>query len=261
MATNGAPPSSVETSDSLLARIEELEAERRRLVTTVELFRELSSALTYRDIVQAVARRLGHALSLDRCSVFLVERSRGTVHLVASFEDPSLRGHVIDLARYPELRRALDTGEVVHIPDAALDPALDPVRAALAGRQVRSIAVVPLTWRGAAIGALFLRTSRSRAGLDPGELEWAGLVAEVAANALRGASRLERLETRLRGGQSGLALDRERAALLTFLRGLLSAFAEREARADDALVPRAGEAELERLVGVALRVLERDVTT
>ena len=80
-----------ENADRLQARIDELEAERRRLLTVIELLRELSGCLNYRDIVQTAARRLGYALGLDRCSVFLIERSRGTVHLVASYEDPSLR--------------------------------------------------------------------------------------------------------------------------------------------------------------------------
>lgn len=246
--------------ERLQSRIAELEAERRRLLALVELLRELSPALSYRDIVQTVARRLGHTLALDRCSVFLAERSSGAVHLVASYEDPALRDQVIDLSRYPEIRRALDTGEVVDIPDAAGDPSLEPVRGVLSIRRVRSITVVPLLWKGAAIGALFLRTDRSRPALDPADIHWARSVADITARALRNANRLERLESRLRGGQAALALDRERAALLDFCRRLLVAFQAREGERDAPLLPRAGDAELERLVGVALRVLGRDAT-
>jgi GAF domain-containing protein len=259
MTANAARPLPPD-ADRLQARVDELESERRRLLAVIELLREISASLNYRDIVQTVARRMGHALGLDRCSVFLAERARGTVHLVASYEDPTLRGHVIDLSRYPELRRALDTGEVVTIPDAANDPALFPVRDALALRRVRSIAVVPLVWRGVPIGAIFLRTDRNRGALDPAEIQWARQVADVTANALRTASKIERLQTRLRGGQTSLALDRERAALLELMRRLLAGFGAREREGDEELVPKAGEAELERLVGVALRVLEREAT-
>ncbi len=247
-------------SDRLQARIAELEADRRRLLAVIELLRELSGALHYRDIVQAVARRLGHALGLDRCSVFLIERSRGTVHLVASYEDPTLRNQVVDLARYPELKQALDTGEVVSIPDAAAERTLEPVRDVLSIRRVRSIAVVPIRWKGAPIGAIFLRTDRTRPPLEPADLQLARTVSEVTASALRHANRIERLESRLRGGRRALALDRERAALLEFTRRLLAAFASREQDQEAGLVPRAGDAELERLVGVALRVLEREAT-
>jgi GAF domain-containing protein len=179
---------------------------------------------------------------------------------VASYEDPGLRSHVVDLANYPELRRALDTGQVVDIPDAAADPALLPVQPTLAGRRVRSITVVPLVWRGVPIGAIFLRTDHQRAALDAEEIIWARLVAEVTANALRTASKLERLRGRLGGGQTGLAVDRERAALVEFLRQTLTAFAEREGAIDDPILPKAGNGEIERLVGVAMRVLEREAT-
>lgn len=260
MSAPAARPLTPEPLARLTARIDALEAERRRHLAVIELLRELSASLTYRDIVQAVARRMGHALGLDRCSVFLAERSRGTVHLVASYEDPSLRHHVVDLAQYPELRRAFDTGEVVNIPDAVAEPLLGGARAALSLRRVRSITVVPVIWRRVAIGALFLRTTQQRDALDAAEIEWARVVADVTANALRTASRIERLQTRLRGGQEGLARDRERAALVAFLRRLLETFAERERAADDPLVPRAGDAEIDRLVGVALRVLEREAT-
>jgi hypothetical protein len=85
-------------------------------------------------------------------------------------------------------------------------------------------------------------------------------VADVTAHALRAAHRIERLQSRLRGGRDALLLERERAALLAFLRRLLASFAWREAEAGEELVPRAGDADLERLVGVALRVLEREAT-
>jgi hypothetical protein len=85
-------------------------------------------------------------------------------------------------------------------------------------------------------------------------------VADVPANALRPASRIERLQTRLGGGQDALVRDREPAALIDFLRRMLDTFAEQERETDDRLLPRAAEAELERLVGVALRVLGREAT-
>jgi hypothetical protein len=117
-----------------------------------------------------------------------------------------------------------------------------------------------LIWRRVAIGAVFLRTTDQRPSLDEAEIEWARQVADVTANALRTASRIERLQTRLRGGQDAMVRDRERAALIDFLRRMLDTFARRDRETDDQLLPRAGEAELERLVGVALRVLEREAT-
>lgn len=239
-------------------RVEKLEQERKRLLAIIDLLREIGSTLHYLDIVQAVARRLGNTFGLDRCSIFLAERGGGAVHLVASYEDPGIRNHVVDLSRYPELRRALETGNVVNIPDATREPALATVLGALSSRKVLSITVVPLTWRGVAIGAIFLRTYRGGSELTPEDLEFCRIVADLTARALRNAYRFERLQVRRGGGSTALTQDKERAAMLGFLRRLLLAFADRDGAWDEGLLARASSAELDRLVGVALTVIDQE---
>lgn len=246
--------------ERLRARIEELEHERRRLLTVIELLRELTGSLNYRDIVQSVARRIGYALELDRCSVFLTEKGGGNVHLVASYEDPALRSQTVDLSLYPELRQALESGEVVNIPDVIHEPALEPVQDMLVSRRVQSITVVPVAWKKVTIGAIFLRTDRTRPPLSAGDIQWARLVADVTARALRTAHRFERLQARTRGSETALAKDRERAAMIAFLKRLLTAFAAHDQATLDELVPQAGQAELDRLAGVALTVLTRETS-
>lgn len=152
ISTTRLPPSD---ADQLRARVEELEADRRRLLMVIELLRELAGSLDYRDIVHAVARRIGYALELDRCSVFLTEKGGTTVHLVASYEDPALRSQIIQLGRYPEIRQALETASVVNIPDVLHEPSLEAVQDQLAARRVQSITVIPIAWRRVVIGALF----------------------------------------------------------------------------------------------------------
>src|SRR5690606_15396270 len=149
--------------DRLSARVQELEQERRHLLAVIEILQEIAGSLQFVDIVQSVARRLGEAFGLDRSSIFLTERGGRTVRLVASFEDPSIRNYVVDLERYPELRQALQTGQTVHIDDVANDTTLRHARGALLTRRVKSITVIPIAWRGAPIGAIFLRTFRDGA--------------------------------------------------------------------------------------------------
>src|SRR4029077_7533559 len=110
--------------ERLQARIETLEQEKRHLLAVVEIIQEIAGSLHFVDVVQSVTPRLGEAFGLDRCSIFLAERGGETVRLVASYEDPSIRNYVVDLARYPELRRALETGQTVFIPDVSTDASL-----------------------------------------------------------------------------------------------------------------------------------------
>lgn len=242
--------------EQLRSRVETLEQERRHLLALIEVLREIGGSLNYVDIVQAVARRLGQAFGLDRCSVFLAERDGGTVHLVASFEDPSIRNHVVDLGRYPELRRALDSGRTVNIPEVGEDPDLAAIVSALSTRMVKAITVVPITWRGAPIGAIFLRTFRDGPTCTEADIRFVEVVAELTAAALRNAHRFERLQAR-RGG-NGLAAERERAALLTFLQRLLDRHSAQDGAGHDGLLGQTTGAELDRLVAVALTVIGQE---
>ncbi|MGB7212091.1 MAG: GAF domain-containing protein [Gemmatimonadales bacterium] len=236
----------------LTARIQSLEAERRQLLTVVEILEEIGGAAQFTDIVQAVARRLGEALGLDRCSIFLAEKGGRSARLVASFEDPSIRNYMVDLDRYPELRRALETGQTVIIADAASDPGLQSVHKALKDRKVKSITVVPIKWRGAAIGAIFLRTFRDGQSFADGDIRFVEVVASLTAKALRNAHRIERLQQRV-GGDA--VLDPQQAVLAEFLRRLLT---QATAKGRNVSMAQATQEELDRLVGVTLTVLAQE---
>jgi hypothetical protein len=53
-------------------------------------------------------------------------------------------------------------------------------------------------------------------------------------------------------------MELERVALLSFLRRLLDAFGQREGAWGEGLLPRASSEELDRLVGVALAVMQEE---
>jgi GAF domain-containing protein len=244
--------------ERLQSRVQALEQERKHLLAVIEILQEIGGTLHFADIVQSVAMRLGETFGLDRCSIFLAERGGQSVRLVASYEDPAIRNYVVDVERYPELRRALETGETVFIADAATDPSLTPARGALAARRVKTITAIPISWRGAAIGAILLRTFRDGPAFSAADLEFCQVVANLTAKALRNAHRFERLQ--LRRGEDGALRRREhdQAALLGFMRRLL----ERSPLAADEDSPAAGiSPELDRLVEVAEAVLSQEAAS
>lgn len=257
MTLPSAPPAS--DAERLAARVSELEHERKHLLAVIEILREISSTLHFVDILQAIARKLGESFGLDRCSIFLAERGGRSVRLVASYEDPTIRNYVVDLERYPELKRAVQTGETVFIPDAAADPSLRHVKGELLHRRVKSITVVPITWRGVAIGAIFLRTFRDGPTFSDADVRFVQVVAQLTAQSLRNAHRYERLaQRRHETGDTVARMELERVALLSFLRRLLDAFGQREGAWAEGLLPRASAEELDRLVGVAMAVIQEE---
>jgi two-component system, sensor histidine kinase ChiS len=243
----------------LRARFAEVQRERDHLIAIVDILQEVSDSLHFVDILQTIARQLGNAFGLDRCAIFLTGE-QDEVRLVASYEDPSIRNLVVDINRYPELKRAFESRETVFIPDAMNDPAFKAVRAQLEQRNVRSIVVVPLQWEESVIGAIFLRTDRNAGPFSEADVRFCQVVASLTAKALRNAHRFETLMRE----QADVSTGRRRAevqriALVSFLRRLLDRYAVGEEQVwAETLLPNASDEELERLVSVAMQVLEEE---
>ncbi len=248
----------IDEVERLQSRVQALEQERKHLLAVIEILQEIGGTLHFADIVQSVALRLGETFGLDRCSIFLAERGGQTVRLVASYEDPAIRNYVVDVDRYPELRRALQTGETVFIADAATDPSLGPAHGVLAARRVKTITAIPISWRGAAIGAILLRTFRDGPSFSAADLQFCQVVANLTAKALRNAHRFERLQQRRGAGTELRQREREQAALIGFLRHLLAVYPPPPSADDGTELDAAESPELARLVGVAQAVLGQE---
>ena len=243
----------------LRARVAELQRERDHLVAIVDILQEISSSLHFVDILQAIARKLGDAFGLDRCAIFL-STEQNEVRLVASYEDPTIRNLVVDLNRYPELKRALDSGETVFIPDAASDPQLRSIKGTLDMRNVRSIVVVPIQWQSTVIGAIFLRTETGSTPFSESDIRFCEMIASLTAKALRNAHRFGSLK---RANSEMVERDRraalERIALIAFLRRLLERYAtSAEHLWAETLLARASDEELDRLTSVAMQVITEE---
>src|SRR5262245_32587595 len=247
--------------ERLQARLQAMEQERKHLLAVIEILQEIGGTLQFGDIVQSVARRLGETFGLDRCSIFLAERVGRNVRLVASYEGPGIRNYVVDLGRYPELKRAFATGETVFIADAATDPSLSPARGALTARRVKSITAIPISWRGTTIGAILLRTFRDGPAFSTADLQFCQVVANLTAKALRNAHRFEKLRQQ-RGENTALRRrEREQAALIGFLRNLLSSYPPRAAGDDEPDLASELSPEIGRLSGVAQAVLSQEAAS
>jgi GAF domain-containing protein len=243
----------------LRSRVAELQRERDHLVAVVDILQEISSSLHFVDILQSIARKLGDAFGLDRCAIFLAGE-KDEVRLVASYEDPAIRNLVVDLNRYPELKRAFDSKETVFIPDATTDPMLRSIKSALDTRNVRSIVVVPIQWQGTVIGAIFLRTERDAEPFSDADVHFCQVVASLTAKALRNAHRFETLMRSQKGANEvQRRSELQRIALIGFVRRLLDRYATTEDHMwAETLLPKASDQELDRLVSVAMQVLEEE---
>jgi GAF domain-containing protein len=256
------PEASQQPEDELArlrALVSDLQRERDHLTAIVAILQDVSASLHFVDVLQTIARRLGETFGLDRCAIFL-SGDKDEVRLVASYEDPTIRNLVVDLNRYPELKRAFESGETVFIPDAANEPMLRSIKSQLDTRNVRSIIVVPIRWEGSVIGAIFLRTEREADPFSEADVRFCQTVASLTAKALRNAHRFETLlHSQQDVATAKRKADLQRVALVGFLRRLLDRYARGEDHSwAETLLPKAADDELERLVTVAMQVLEEE---
>src|SRR6266849_2527983 len=177
-----------------------------RMEALLEITQAATSSLELDQILKIALEKLSRVIVNDRCSVVLVEGANTRqAQVVASAENPTVSALQLDLARYPELRRALETRQPVYIEDALRDPLMAEVRSHITPLGVRSILVQPLICQEDLLGALFLRLSRAEGSFGREEQEFARAAAAALANSVRNA----RLHTALKrkGDQARFSLE------------------------------------------------------
>src|SRR5919108_5537254 len=103
-------------------------AEARSRSEMMTIMQEVTTSLQPEEIYQILVRRVAQALKISRCSIILAGPDDETGTVVAAYENPNLHNLPVDLKRYPEVRHALATGEIVLVRDAHTDPLYRDVR-------------------------------------------------------------------------------------------------------------------------------------
>jgi two-component system cell cycle response regulator len=170
-------------------------AEARSRSEMVEILQEVTSTLKPDEIYQILVRRVATALRIPRCSILLAQPDDERATVVAAYENPTLHHLTVDMARYPEIRRALATGGIVLVQDVASDPLYDEVRTDWQARghavPTRSALAIPFTLREEIAGVFFLRTTTEELPLGQQDVEFAEQVIRAAVASLERAYELE----------------------------------------------------------------------
>jgi len=192
----------------LLARVEahlkrgrEVQAMQRTLdavaedlkqsTSIVDIMHEVTDSLKPDEIYHILARRVARALGISKCSIVLAQpgETHGTV--VAAFENPMLRNLRVELSRYPEIVKALETGQTVIVEDVTTDPLFEHVRQGWLrdGVAVPTLSVValPFCMREEQTGVLYLRSVLGETALTAESAEFADSVITAAVAALEKA--------------------------------------------------------------------------
>jgi len=189
----------------LLARVESQLKRGRELRTAREesrargaiadILRELTDSVKPDEIYHILARRVARALNISRCSLVLAQPGDVYGTVVVAYENPMLRNLRIELARYPEMLKALETDQPVIVGDVSSDPLFGEVRAmwAMSGIPVPTQSVVALPFRMPAeqCGVLYLRTVHGETPLTREDAQFADTVIKAAVAAIEKAHDFE----------------------------------------------------------------------
>ncbi len=163
-------------------------AEARSRSELVTILKELTTSLDPEEIYQILVRRVAAGLRIARCSVVLAAPGDTEGTVVAAYENPTLRDLRVNLTRYPEIQRALETGKTVLVTDVDHDPLYQDVRASWSAEgqmpRTRSVIALPFPLQGQIAGVFFLRTTDNDPPLNRLDLGFAEQVIETAVTAL-----------------------------------------------------------------------------
>src|SRR6266404_2729260 len=246
----------------LLARVEahirvgralaQAREEARSRAAMVDILHEVTDSLKPDEMYHILARRVARALNISKCSMVLAKPGDHQGVVVAAYENPMLRNLQIELARYPEIRKAVSTGRLVLVEDVATDPLYEEERRRWEREDIkvptRSAVALPFWMKDQQIGVFFLRTTGDDPPLTRADAQFAETVIKTAVSAIEKAydfesavshkQRLEKLAatdpltglTNRRGHTPGDSVLRKVGELL-----------RREARAVDIVARNAGE--------------------
>ncbi len=183
----------------LLARVEahlrtslQLKGARKEAKTRselVEILHEVTGSLKPDEIYHILARRVGRALNIAKCSIVIKSATKpGVVVVVATFDNPMLRNLEIRLDGYPEIQRALETNEALLVADVSTDPIYRDVRKQWKREGIdvptKSAIALPFDLKGKRAGVFFLRTTGDTPPLTEADTHFAATVIKAAVAAI-----------------------------------------------------------------------------
>ncbi len=186
----------------LLINLTYLWQSKKELELILEITQSVSSSLDINEVLRTMVNRVGMYIDADRCSIILVDRKKERGYVVASHDVPDVNRLQIELIKYPEIRKALETRETVIINDTDDDITMNDVREKINLANIKSLLVIPISYQSEVIGTLLLKVVREKRVFTPEEIRFCQIIANTSANAIKNAQLYE--EVKMQASTDGL---------------------------------------------------------
>ncbi|MFO8056587.1 MAG: PAS domain S-box protein [bacterium] len=149
----------------------------------------ISRAVTGREddftIVSITAGEFERVFPGLECSIMMVSREGKSARVITEGSYSEMLDIPIELDRYPEIRKMLDTHKPVAIKDVRRHPLMKEVRELLTSKDLQSILAVPIFYRDEVIGLIMLRSVGAPRSFDRLEISFCEMIAQSTAVAIR----------------------------------------------------------------------------
>lgn len=167
--------------------------EHKDLLFLLKLSENISAIRNPRMILSLIVEKMSDIVGVSRCSIDSVNDAGGLV-VKASNDLEGQEDILLNIDRYPEIAKTLETKQPTVVTDIKNDPLMGPVYEHVAGLDYNSIVLVPIIKKERVLGTFVLRTTaQNKDGITPRIYKLCQLVANISASALENAILFESL--------------------------------------------------------------------
>lgn len=167
--------------------------QKKDLLNVLDIYESLTTLHRSGDILSDIANKVASSLNAVRCSIVRIDESGNFGNIIASNDDIHAQGVRIDLAVYPEVRRAIELKRDVIINDIQSDSIMKSSGKHLNELPFHSLAVIPISIKDKFIGTLLLRVATEKERISEKEISFCQVVARAAESVLENAKLVESL--------------------------------------------------------------------
>lgn len=172
-----------------------VDLEQNDLILLLELAESISAIRNPMTILHLIVDKMAGMTGNARCSIVSIN-NEGVLFVKASSDLEIHEDIKLELCKYPEISKALNSKQPVIINDIKNDPLMDPVRTQVKSLNFNSIVVIPVIKKESVIGTFLLRMATPMSdGVTKRIHKLCQLVANLSANALETAILFERTQT------------------------------------------------------------------
>jgi diguanylate cyclase (GGDEF)-like protein len=169
------------------------EVDNKAIESILAITTAVSSTLEISDIFAIIVNRVAEAMDAIDCSIVLMEKDGEGASVLESFKELPTDNLQLDIEKYPEIKRVLETRAPLCIVDIAKHPLMQDVKSSIKELSDISALIIPIVFDDPSLGTIFLRVKRHGAAFGENEVNLCRLVAEASFFSLKNASLYEAL--------------------------------------------------------------------